>query len=294
MTELTFERKVNKGGRALYASTEVVSDGTSRSHVLYFVYEETGGDQISITLDKCFGTLSSGAFVFVDGAVPDFDTLCAELATAFPVSSNDRFARVIWFHSAQQYQHIEYAVTDTVPENNDITFGRWVVVVGQGSTVENGGENQLKIKKSEAAQENTLQIQIKIGVNQPPQGTKPDDILVPLTGVGAGGMRFEWSWQHRQLSEQFGGDLRLFYGSGEDTSTLRYPLLSPAVKSTAPRPTNDLSFAVTAHPLAPLNDSRTRMALSAVAREGFNKVQAFFMRTPTGSQALLKPVSTLR
>ena len=67
-------------------------------------------------------------------------------------------------------------------------------------------------------------------------GTAPSEIDIPLSGDHTGAMTFDWQWQHRALTDQFGGELRTFHGDDvSSATTIRYPLFLPA-PDPGPRP----------------------------------------------------------
>jgi hypothetical protein len=292
MTNLGFRRLIVQDSLALYTSTEEVSGSTERSYLFYFVFL---ADKVqppeSVDLSQCFNDASvrRGAFVFVNGQPPKPDVLFAELKTALQVSGTGAYPRIAWRDDLANYQTIVLSVAGAVPDGSQLPFGRWIVVVGKGSSILQGDGDKLTIKKSPDTGVNSLQVQVEIDAIQQQQGSYPDTIDVPLSGAHTGGMVFDWQWKHRQLGEQFGGELRMFYGKDRvSANPIRYPLFVPA-PDPGPRPKNDLAFKVTAHPQAPLNGYRTRLALAPKPPPGFNDLSAVLMRTPTGSEVTVEP-----
>jgi hypothetical protein len=296
MGNLSFNRLVFRDSLALYTSTEVVSGAAERSRLFYFVFL-AGGVKApeTVTLTDCFDNadVTRGAFVFVDGQPPAPEALFAELKNALRVGDAGAYPRIAWRDDSVTYKNqIVLSVAGAVPVGNKLPFGRWIVSVGKGSSIRQGGGDQLTIKKSPDSGVNSLQVQVEIDDNPKQQGSSPDTINVPLSGEHTGGMLFDWQWQHRQLGDQFGGELRMFYGKDSaSANTVRYPLFVPA-SDPGPRPKRDLAFKVTAHPQAPLNAYRTRLALAPDPPSGFNELASILMRTPTGSQVSLAAQAT--
>lgn len=299
MGDLGFQRLVFQDSLALYASTEAVSGDPERSRLFYFAFL-AGGAQApaSFDLPQCFkddAGVQRGAFVFVDGQPPAPAALFAELKSALQVSPTDgSYPRIAWRDASAGYQNqVVLSVAGAVPVGNQLPFGRWIVAVNKGSAVVQGDGDQLTIKKSPESGVNSLQVQVvQSDGTQEQAGTPLDAIGVPLSGAHTGGMLFDWQWVHRQLGDEFGGELRMFYGKDNTSANaVRYPLFVPP-PDPGPRQKPNLAFKVTAHPQAPLNGYRTRLALAPNPPSGFNQLSSILMRTPTGSQVSLQAQAT--
>lgn len=289
--------------RALYASTEAVPDNAEQSSLFYFVFLSEGVTAPATidNLAQCFAKESLvllGAFVFVEGSPPAPDALFAELEGNIKPGTNPvTYPRLTWRAEANSYQTIELSAGMAVPPpGKQLPFGRWIVDVGVGSTIVQGqGDqqgDQVVIQKAVGSEGNSLTVVVIEDGNPEEQGSYPDLIDIPLSGLHTGGMQFEWQWEHRKLQDQFGGELRMFYSSDSaSVATVRYPMFMPPGRPST-RPVNNLQFNVTAHPLAPLNGSRTRLALSPAPPENFNNLEPLLMRTPTGSDVTLKALAT--
>jgi len=85
------------------------------------------------------------------------------------------------------------------------------------------------IRKSSTSGAKTLSIQVDVDGNPRQEGSYPDTMTLPLFGGRVGALQFPWQWVRRRLQDQFGGELRLFYGpSAADASAmLRWRLSCP-------------------------------------------------------------------
>lgn len=297
MSTLTFKLLITQNSTALYGSNEPVSDPTNRSQLYYFAFLDQGATApdapgLSDFFDNA--TISTGAFVFVEGQQPAPQDLFEALGKALTISGRV-YPRMAWWQVGDPCLTIDYT-NQAVSDSCALPFGRWTVVVGQGSQFSPGDGDQLFINQA-SGDNPSLQVQTVSGGSTQQQGSKPAQIVVPLSGPGTGGLVFDWQWQQRQLQAQFGGELRLFFGaantpSGANATLVRYPLLSPPPKP-SPRPIPDLSFKVTVHPMAPLDGGRTRLALAPPdgSSQVVNNVTGIFMRTPTGATVTLNPVA---
>lgn len=284
--------------RALYQSNEQFSGSVKRSTLFYFVFLEKGvqAPQSIDNLQQCFDKDSAvchGVFVFAEAPLPSPDDLFKECkANLQPGTNPVTYPRLAWRGGTASYLVIELSAALAVSTTKQLPFGRWIIEVGQNSSIVQAAGDQIVIEKATGTSGNSLKV-IVITDSIPKQsGSLPELITVPLSGQHTGGLLFDWNWRYWELGNQFGGELRMFYGNDQtQAAVIRYPLFEPP-RAPGPVYKSDLAFKVTAHPLAQLQGARTRLAFAPNTPQQFNALNAVLMRTPTGAEVTLKALAS--
>ncbi|GGX64097.1 hypothetical protein GCM10007385_36640 [Tateyamaria omphalii] len=253
--DITFALAATDDKATLYVAS---NNGSGDGHVALTYYYLFEGQSTTDTLTLSESYDSTGAYVFSDEDV-DPNDLLAELngvLTREPTT----FSRVAWRHASDTYDIVASSTAYAVPTNATLQIGTWQLELRRNTRISLDIDAPA-IKFDKASGEESILVQIVENDLPQPVGTRPTQVVLPLSGNHRGTLTFAWDWSHYELGQQYAGLQRIFYGpdaAGADAA--QYPLFTPA-SDPGPIRVKDLFFNVYLQPLAPLNDLRTRMAL---------------------------------
>jgi hypothetical protein len=281
---LNFKSLASDDKGTLYEASNNNTSGAGVSWIYYYLFRSAGTPPPALTLQESWDQV--GAYVFLN-AQGDPQTLLAELATALShVDTN--FSRLAWRVSAAEYSVVQVSTASAVETDSTFAIGGWRLLLRRntrlGLDTEAPGVQLLK-----ASAEQTILVQFDRNQNPQPIGTRPEEILLPLDGIHRGTLTLAWTWDHYQLGNDLGGNLRMFYGADAGSASVaQYPIFTPA-SDPGPFPQNNLPFFVYLQPLAPLDGSRTRLALDL---ELPNALTSKYLSSTTNAPVALKPAAS--
>jgi hypothetical protein len=280
--ELTFKLLASDAKGTLYEA----SNNTSAAGVAwtYYYLFAAGMPPPTLRLQESWDRV--GAYVFLN-TKEDPRTLLAELATALS-HQDTNFSRLAWRVSASEYNIVQASTASAVEVDASFAIGGWRLLLRRNTRLSIDTEAP-GVRLQKASGEETIAVQFVRNQNPQPIGTRPQEILLPLDGLHRGTLTLAWVWGHYQLGNDLGGNLRMFYGTdAESASVAQYPLFTPA-SDPGPFPQNDLPFFVYLQPLAPLDGSRTRLALDL---ELPNSLTSKYLSSTTNAPVSLKPAAS--
>ena len=268
----------------LYEASNNNTSGTGVTWIYYYLFRSAATPPPTLTLKESWDQV--GAYVFLNTQEAPH-TLLAELATALSHAETN-FSRLAWRVSAAEYNVVQASTASAVETDATFAIGGWRLLLRRntrlGLDTEAPGVQLLK-----ASAEQTILVQFERNHNPQPIGTRPQEILLPLDGTHRGTLTLAWTWDHYQLGNDLGGNLRMFYGAdAASASTAQYPLFTPA-SDPGPFPQNNLPFFVYLQPLAPLDGSRTRLALDLELPNGLTSK---YLSSTTNAAVGLKPAAS--
>jgi hypothetical protein len=281
--ELTFKLLASDAKGALYEASNNNTSGAGVSFTYYYLFAPGGTPPDSFGLQRSWDLI--GAYVFLNTA-EDPRTLLTELGTALS-RQDTNFSRLAWRVSAGQYNIVQASTASAVAVDATFVIGGWRLLLRRNTRL--GVDTTAPgIQLQKASGEDSITVQFVRNQNPQPIGTRPQEILLPLDGLDRGTMTMAWDWDHYQLGRDLGGNLRMFYGANaQSASVAQYPLFTPA-SDPGPFPQNDLPFYVYLQPLAPLDGSRTRLALDL---ERPNSLTSEYLSSTTNAPVSLKPAT---
>ncbi len=280
--DISFTRRATDATATLYsASNNAVGDG-NRALIYYYLFTGNAPDE-TLSLAQSFDKV--GAYVFVDQDM-DPAALLAEL-NAVLSQEGTSYSRLVWRVEAGTFEIVTASSVSAVAQDVALSVGSWQVQFLRNTTLMLDPDSS-SIRIAKASSEET--ILVRVVQNGLPQavGTRPEEVVLPFSGVHRGALTFAWDWGHYELGQLFGGSQRVFYGStAEDAKIAHYPLFTPAADPGVIR-ARDLYFNVYFQPLAPLDDLRTRMALDLNEQ---NALTSNYLSSTTNAQVSLSPVA---
>ncbi|WP_299205035.1 hypothetical protein [uncultured Tateyamaria sp.] len=252
---ISFARAATDDTATLYVASNNGSGGGNIALTYYYLFE---GQSTTDTLTLPESYDRTGAYVFSDEDV-DPNALLAELNGVL-TKEPTTFSRIAWRHDANTYDIVASSTAYAVPTNATLQIGTWQLDLRRNTRISLDIDAPA-IKFDKASGEESIQVQIVENDLPQPVGTRPTQVVLPLSGNHRGTLTFAWDWSHYELGQQYAGLQRVFYGpeaTGADAA--QYPLFTPA-SDPGPIRVKDLFFNVYLQPLSPLNDLRTRMAL---------------------------------
>ena len=216
--------------------------------------------------------------------------MLAELATALSQQATN-FSRLAWRISAGEYNIVQSSTASAVETDATFAIGGWRLLLRRNTRlgIDTKAPGITTAKGFRRA--DSILVQFERNQNPQPIGTRPEEILLPLDGLHRGTLTLAWVWDHYQLGNDLGGNLRMFYGAdAESASVAQYPLFTPA-SDPGPFPQNDLPFFVYLQPLAPLDGSRTRLALDLKLP---NSLTSKYLSSTTNAPVSLKPAALVK
>ncbi|HEX5734725.1 MAG TPA: hypothetical protein VF131_17975 [Blastocatellia bacterium] len=281
--ELTFKLLAFDTKGVLYEASNNSTSGDGVTWTYYYLFGSAGTPPPTLTLQESWDQV--GAYVFLN-AQEDPRTLLTELDTALS-RQDTNFSRLAWRVSAGEYNIVQASTASAVESPATFAIGGWQLLLRRNTRLDLDTEAP-GIKLLKASAEQTILVQFERNQNPQPIGTRPEEILLPLDGLHRGTLTLAWVWDHFQLGKDLGGNLRMFYGAdAESASVAQYPLFTPA-SNPGPFPQNDLPFFVYLQPLAPLDGSRTRLALDL---ELPNSLTSKYLSSTTNAPVSLKPAA---
>jgi hypothetical protein len=280
--ELTFRLLASDIKGALYEASNNTTSGPGVTWTYYYLFA-AGTPPQSLTLQESWDKV--GAFVFLS-AQADPRAVLTELGTALSKQATD-FSRLAWRVSAGQYNVVQSSTASALESDATFAIGSWRLLLRRNTRLDIDTKAP-GIKLLKASAEQTILVQLERNQNPQPIGTRPEEILLPLDGLHRGTLTLAWVWDHYQLGNDLGGNLRMFYGAdAASASVAQYPLFTPA-SDPGPFPQNNLPFFVYLQPLAPLDGSRTRLALDL---ELPNALTSKYLSSTTNAPVSLKPAA---
>ncbi|MEK6304210.1 MAG: hypothetical protein AABO41_26275 [Acidobacteriota bacterium] len=282
--ELTFKVLASDAKGVLYEASNNNSSGDGVTWTYYYLFGSGGTQRPTLTLQESWDQI--GAYVFLN-AQEDRHTLLAELGTALSRQDTD-FSRLAWRVSAGEYNIVQASTASAVAVDANFDIGGWRLLLRRNTTLSlDKGTPGILLQKASA--EETISVQFVRNQDPQPIGTRPQEILLPLDGLHRGTLTLAWEWDHYKLGKDLGGNLRMFFGvDAESASVAQYPLFTPA-SDPGRFPTNNLPFFVYLQPLAPLDGSRTRLALDL---ELPNALTSKYLSSTTNAPVALKPAAS--
>jgi hypothetical protein len=278
--ELTFKLLASDAKGALYEASNNNTSGAGVSFTYYYLFPQ-GTPPDSFGLQKSWDLV--GAYVFLNTA-EDPRILLPELGTALS-RQDTNFSRLAWRVSAGVYNVVQSSTASAVEVEASFVIGGWRLLLRRNTRL-GIDTNAPGIQLQKASGEDSITVQFVRNQNPQPIGTRPQEILLPLDGLDRGTMTMAWDWDHYQLGRDLGGNLRMFYGADvQSASVAQYPLFTPA-PDPGPFPQNDLPFFIYLQPLAPLDGSRTRLALDLKRP---NSLISNYLSSTTNAPVSLKP-----
>lgn len=282
--ELTFKLLASDANGVLYEASNNSTSGDGVTWTYYYLFGSAGTPPPTLRLQESWDRV--GAYVFLN-TQGDPRTLLAELATALS-RKDTNFSRLAWRVSAGQYNIVQASTASAVEVDASFAIGGWRLLLRRNTRLSIDTEAP-GVRLQKASGEETIAVQFFRNQNPQPIGTRPQEILLPLDGLHRGTLTLAWVWGHYQLGNDLGGNLRMFYGAdAESASVAQYPLFTPA-SDPGPFPQNDLPFFVYLQPLAPLDGSRTRLALDLDLP---NSLTSNYLSSTTNAPVSLKPAAS--
>lgn len=281
--ELTFKLLASDVKGALYEASNNSTSAAGVTWINYYLFAE-GTPPPNLRLQESWDRV--GAYVFLNTQA-DPRTLLAELATA--LSRRDtNFSRLAWRVSAGEYNIVQSSTASAIEVEANFAIGGWRLSLRRNTRLSIDTEAP-GVRLQKASGEDSIVVQFFRNQNPQPIGTRPQEILLPLDGLHRGTLTLPWVWGNYQLGRDLGGNLRMFYGAdAESASVAQYPLFTPA-SDPGPFPQNDLPFFVYLQPLAPLDGSRTRLALDL---ELPNSLTSEYLSSTINAPVGLKPAAS--
>lgn len=294
--ELTFKLLASDAQGALYEASNNSSSGAGIAWTYYYLFRSEGTPPQTLTLQESWcmtwsppgicQTVRVGAYVFLN-TQEDSKTLLAELATALS-REDTNFSRLAWRVSAGEYNIVQSSTASAAATDASFAIGGWQLLLRRNTRL--GLDTEAPgVQLVKASAEQTILVQFDRNQTPQPIGTRPQEILLPLDGPYRGTLTLAWEWDHYQLGQDLGGNLRMFFGADrESASVAQYPLFAPA-PDPGPIPQNNLPFFVYLQPLAPLDGSRTRLALDL---DEPNPLTSKYLSSTTNAPVSLKPAAS--
>jgi hypothetical protein len=280
--ELTFKFLASDVKGALYDASNNTTSGPGVTWTYYYLFA-AGTPPQSLTLQESWDKV--GAYVFLN-AQADPRAVLTELGTALSKQTTD-FSRLAWRISAGEYNVVQSSTASALESDATFAIGGWRLLLRRNTRLDIDTKAP-GIKLLKASAEHTISVQFVRNQNPQPIGTRPEEILLPLDGLHRGTLTLAWVWDHYQLGNDLGGNLRMFYGADpQSASVAQYPLFTPA-SDPGPFPQNNLPFFVYLQPLAPLDGSRTRLALDLDLP---NALTSNYLSSTTNAPVSLKPAA---
>jgi hypothetical protein len=278
--ELTFKLLASDAKGVLYEASNNSTSGAGVTWTYYYLFAAGTPPQL-LTLQESWDRV--GAYVFLN-AQADPRTLLEELNTALSQQATN-FSRLAWRVAAGEYNIVQSSTASAVESDATFAIGGWRLLLRRNTRL--GIDTKAPgIQLLKASAEQTIVVQFERNQNPQPIGTRPEEILLPLDGLHRGTLTLAWVWDHYQLGNDLGGNLRIFYGAdAASASVAQYPLFTPA-PDPGPFPQNNLPFFVYLQPLAPLDGSRTRLALDLKQP---NSLTSEYLSSTTNAPVSLKP-----
>jgi len=253
--DITFDKAAADDTATLYVASNNGSGSGNIALTYYYLFEPNGTED-TLTLQQSFD--DTGAYVFSDEDV-DPATLLTELNGVLSKEATT-FSRIAWRHDADTYDIVVGSSASAVAEDASLKIGTWQLELRRNTTISLDPDGPA-INLGKASGEDSIQVQVVENDLPQPVGTRPDQVVLPLSGNHRGSLTFAWDWSHYELGQQYAGLQRVFYGDDAvAASPAQYPLFTPAADP-GPIKVKDLYFHVYLQPLSPLDDLRTRMAL---------------------------------
>ncbi|MBY5935088.1 hypothetical protein KUV51_18935 [Tateyamaria omphalii] len=280
--DISFTLATTDDTATLYVASNNGSGGGNIALTYYYLFEGHSETEI-LTLPQSFD--ARGAYVFSDEDM-DPAALLIELNGVL-TQEPTTFSRVAWRHDAETYDIVEASTAFAVSSNAQLRIGTWQLDLRRNTPMALDMAAPA-ITFDKASGEESIQVQIVENDLPQPVGTRPTRVVLPLSGNHRGTLTFAWDWSHYELSQQYAGLQRVFYGpDAAGASAAQYPLFTPA-SDPGPIRVKDLFFNVYLQPLAPLNDLRTRMALDLSAP---NALTSQYLSSTTNAPVSIKPAA---
>ncbi|MFY9608925.1 MAG: hypothetical protein WAU45_09965 [Blastocatellia bacterium] len=281
--ELTFTLLASDAKGALYEASNNNTSGDGVSFTYYYLFATGSTPPATFGLQKSWDFV--GAYVFLNTS-EDARILLPELGNALS-RQDTNFSRLAWRVSAGEYNIVQASTASAVAVDAPFAIGSWRLLLRRNTRL-GIDTNAPGITLQKASGEDSISVQFVRNQNPQPIGTRPQEILLPLDGLDRGTMTMAWDWDHYQLGRDLGGNLRMFYGAdAQSASVAQYPLFTPA-PDPGPFPQNNLPFFVYLQPLAPLDGSRTRLALDLKKP---NSLTSNYLSSTTNAPVSLKPAA---
>lgn len=282
--ELTFKLLASDAQGTLYEASNNSSSGAGIAWTYYYLFRSEATPLPMLTLQESWDQV--GAYVFLN-TQEDPKTLLAQLATALS-RQDTNFSRLAWRVSAGEYNIVQASSASAVAVDASFAIGGWQLLLRRNTRL--GLDTEAPgVKLLKASAEQTILVQFDRNENPQPIGTRPQEILLPLDGPYRGTLTLAWEWDHYQLGQDLGGNLRMFFGANaESASVAQYPLFVPA-PDPGPIPQNNLPFFVYLQPLDTLDGARTRLALDL---DMPNTLTSKYLSSTTNAPVSLKPAAS--
>lgn len=290
--DITFSRLATdaQSGAAVYAASNNGPGGDGVALTYFYRFPAATAPEEALTLAQSFEAV--GAYVFADEAL-DGTVLLSELGTALRAEATV-FSRLAWRLAAESYDVVQGTSASAVAEDHSFAIGAWQVFAQRNTRI-SLDETLGALRLTKAQNEDSLQVRVDTPDSPRAEGTRPEQILLPLIGRHRGSLTFAWDWSHYSLetgvsgSAGFGGNLRVFFGDTPQTAQMaQYPLFTPAADPGRFN-TPNLFFNTYVQPMAPLDDRRTRLSLDLSQP---NALSSTYIASTTNASVTLTPAAT--